>query len=74
MNDYEPNRGGNACVLKIHAPEEDNEKPTAIQIKVIRTDWLRKNDLPALWSRPRCGQNTRQTVEPAPRQPQPFDA
>lgn len=68
MNSQESNRGGNVRVLKIHGPEQDNERPTSVEIKFNRSHWLGDNDLAALLSRPRCRQETRKTVAPAPRQ------
>ncbi len=54
--------------LRIYAPREDKETPTAVEIRFVRGGWAGDGDLPALWSRPRRGQETRKTVEPAPRQ------
>ena len=68
MNGNEPNHCGNACVLRIHVPEPDVEKPTAIEIKVIRKDWPGNKHLPAPWSWPRRGQEARRKVALAPRQ------
>jgi hypothetical protein len=68
MNYLESNCGNDMRVLRIHAPECDNESPVPVRIKVVRTDGLAGNDLPALLSRPRCRQKTRETVAPAPRQ------
>lgn len=53
--------------LIIYAPEEGHETPTAVEIRFVRGGWAGDGDLPALWSRPRRGQETRKTVEPAPR-------
>ncbi len=60
--------GGNVSVLTIHGLDQDNERPTPVEIKVVRIDGLEERDLPAPLSRPLCGQKARQTVEPAPRQ------
>lgn len=68
MNTSKPHLGGSVSVLKIHAPEQEHERPTAVEIKVVCRDRPENNNLPALWSRPRCRQETLKTVAPAPRQ------
>jgi hypothetical protein len=68
MNANESNRSPHPGVWKIHALGEDYPIPTAVEIKVIGRGGLGNTDLSALWSRPRCRQETRKTVESAPRQ------
>jgi len=74
MNGGGSNRGGQVRVLRIHATEQGNEIPVPIEIKVIRGDWLENINLPAQLGRPRCGQETRKTVAPAPRQTKLINA
>jgi hypothetical protein len=74
MNSQESNRGGDVRVLKLHAPEQDNGRPTPVEIRFIRSDWLENINLPAQLGRPRCGQETRKTVTSAPRQFQLINA
>jgi len=54
------------CLI-IYAPEEGHTRPTAIEIKFVHRDWAGDGDLPALWSRPRRGQESRKADSPAPR-------
>jgi hypothetical protein len=55
-------------VLTIHRLDQDNERPTQVEIKVLRSDGLEQSVLPARFSRLRCGQKARKTAAPAPRQ------
>jgi hypothetical protein len=68
MISQEAHRGENVLMLKVHAPEQDNERPTAVEIRVVRIDRLENGPLPAFLNRPQCGQKTIQTVAPAWRQ------
>ena len=67
MNGQESNRFRNGNFLKVQGLDWDNERPTPVEVKVVRIDGLEKSDLPARLSRQRCGQKARKTAEPAPR-------
>jgi len=60
-------RARNVNFLKIHGLDRDNERPTPVEVKVVKVDCLEKSDLPARLSRQRCGQKAHQTAAPAPR-------
>ena len=45
-----------------------NKSPVPVRVKVVRTEWVAGNGLPARLSRPWCRQMTRETVAPALRQ------
>ena len=68
MNGRKSNRARSVKFLKIHGLDGNNERPTPVEIKVIKIDGLAERDLPARLSRQRCGQNARKTAAPAPRQ------
>lgn len=68
MNNWESNGGGDVSMLMIHWLDQDNEKPIPVQIRIIPIAGLEERALSARSSRPRCGQEARQTFEPAPRQ------
>lgn len=68
MNARAPSRGLPARRLRIWAPAEGLENPAPVGIRVIGDGGSDNSVLPALWSRPRCGQDTRRTVALAPRQ------
>ena len=74
MNGWKSNFGGNVSVLKIHASAAESESPIPVEVTIVRIDCLEERDLPAPLSRTRCGQEARQTVEPAPRQVALVDA
>jgi hypothetical protein len=73
MNFRKPNCGGDVRVLRIHAPEQD-QTSSPVEIKFNRGHPLENNELPARLSRLRCGQETRKTVAPAPRQTELINA
>jgi hypothetical protein len=67
MNGQESNRFRNGNFLKVQGLDWDNERPTPVEVKVVRVDGLEKIDLPARLSRQRCGRKARKAAEPAPR-------
>lgn len=67
MNFQTPS-SGNMSRLSICMWEPKHQMPMAIEIRVVVNDAFERGHLPAQLSRPRCGQKTRETVEPAPRQ------
>ena len=68
MNLYKSNRVESVISWRIHVRGSGNERSTAVAIKIVRNKGSGKSDLPAQWSRPRCWQKTRETVESTPRQ------
>jgi hypothetical protein len=49
-------------VLKIHAPDQDNERPTPVEIKFIRCHWHEHEDSSAVVNRGRSGQRRNETA------------
>ena len=68
MNRHESSRVGKGRLLSILTLPSEREIPSAVTIRFAASEPSVKKDSPALRSWPRCGLETRKTVEPAPRQ------
>jgi len=73
MNGLQLNQDQNVRVLRIEAPDFADKRPTVVEIKLVRSEWLRIYDLSALLSRPRCGQKAGRAVASAPRHYEVID-
>lgn len=59
---------GGARLLKIHVLQQDDSRPVPIEVRIFPIDGRGNVALPVRLNRPRCGQKTRKTVTPVPRQ------
>ena len=73
MNNTYSSNCARRFTLNVHYLAVGSEKPIPVEIKVSRNGGLEDIPLPILLNRPRCGQETRRTVAPAPRQMQFFN-
>lgn len=72
MNANGSERGMRARPLRVFWPAQDDEKATAVQIRVLGGGW--PNALPVVQNRPRCGPRAHERAKSAPRELQPIAA